>query len=69
VSGGVGAGTARRMEHPDETPLSDEGRRGAVPDDQPLGAPAGPGDENMPQRPLTRPGQDGPREPSPDDDR
>lgn len=57
------------MEHTDDAPLADEGRRGAIPDDQPLAAPAGPGDENMPSRPLTRgPGEDGPHEPSPDED-
>jgi hypothetical protein len=58
------------MEHPEDAPLAGDGRRGAVPDDQPVGGPpAGPGDENMPQRPLTHPGEEGPREPSPDDDR
>lgn len=58
------------MEHTDDTPLGDEGQRGATPDDQPLGGSAGPGDENMPSRPLTsEPGGDGPREPSPDEDR
>ena len=57
------------MEHADDAPLADEGQRGATPDDQPLGGPAGPGDENMPSRPLTSgPGGDGPREPSPEDD-
>jgi hypothetical protein len=57
------------MEHDESAPLSDEGQRGATPDDQPLGGPAGPGDENMPARPITREGDDGPREPSPDDER
>lgn len=58
------------MEHTDDAPLADEGDRGATPDDQPLGAPAGPGDENMPSRPVTSgAGEDGPREPSPDEDR
>jgi hypothetical protein len=57
------------MEHPDDAPLADEGERGAIPDDQPLGGPAGPGDENMPARPVTsQPGGDGPREPSPEKD-
>lgn len=58
------------MEHTDDTPPADEGERGAIPDDQPLGGPAGPGDENMPSRPVTSgPGTDGPHEPSPDEDR
>lgn len=58
------------MEHTDDTPLADEGRRGATPDDQPLGGSAGPGDENMPARPLTRDSRaEGPREPSPDEER
>ena len=58
------------MERPDDAPLADEGQRGATPDDQPLGSPAGPGDENMPARPVTPgPGGDGPREPSPAKDR
>ena len=58
------------MEHTDDAPLADEGQRSAIPDDQPLGGPVGPGDENMPPRPLTPDsGQDGPREPSPDDER
>jgi hypothetical protein len=58
------------MEHPDDAPLADEGQRGATPDDQPLGGPAGPGDEDMPARPVTsEPGGDGPREPSPEKDR
>ncbi|HEV2776750.1 MAG TPA: hypothetical protein VGV90_14245 [Solirubrobacteraceae bacterium] len=58
------------MERPDDAPLADEGQRGATPDDQPLGGPAGPGDENMPPRPVTSgPGGDGPREPSPAKDR
>jgi hypothetical protein len=56
------------MEHDEATPLADEGRRGAIPDDQPLGAPVGPGDENMPPRPLTPPGESGPREPHPDEE-
>ena len=56
------------MEHPDEAPLAGEGARGAVPDDQPRGDATGPGDENMPARPLTpEHGADGPREPSPED--
>ena len=56
------------MEHPDEAPLNDEGRRGAVPDDQPRGGAAGPGDENMPSRPLTpEHGADGPSEPAPEE--
>jgi hypothetical protein len=39
-----------------------------VPDDQPRGGAAGPGDENMPARPVTpQHGADGPREPSPED--
>jgi hypothetical protein len=56
------------MEHPDDAPLADDGERDPVPNDQPLGGPAGPGDENMPPRPLTPPGEEGPREPSPDED-
>jgi hypothetical protein len=56
------------MKHDDDAPLADDGARGAVPDDQPLGGPAGPGDENMPPRPLTpRSPEDGPREPAPDE--
>jgi hypothetical protein len=56
------------MEHHDEAPLADDGERSAIPDDQPVGGPAGPEDENMPPRPLTpgRPGEQGPREPSPE---
>jgi hypothetical protein len=54
------------MEQSESAPLADEGDRGAIPDDQPLGAPAGPGDENMPSRPITRAGEEGPREPEPD---
>jgi hypothetical protein len=57
------------MEHDETAPLSDEGERAAIPADQPLGGPAGPGDENMPARPLTPPGESGPREPSPDEER
>jgi hypothetical protein len=53
------------MERTDPVPLADDGERGAVPDDQPIGGPAGPGDENMAPRPLVTPGEDGPREPSP----
>jgi len=57
------------MEQRDDAPLADEGDRGAIPDDQPLAGAAGPGDENMPSRPLTPAfGEDGPREPSPDED-
>ncbi|HEV2061086.1 MAG TPA: hypothetical protein VGR11_17170 [Solirubrobacteraceae bacterium] len=57
------------MEHTEDAPLADEGRRGSIPDDQPVGGPTGPGDENMPSRPLTPgPGEEGPREPSPDED-
>jgi hypothetical protein len=55
------------MEHSDDAPLADDGDRGPVPDDQPLGGPAGPEDENMPSRPLTPgPGEEGPREPAPE---
>ena len=54
------------VEHNDPAPPADEARRGAVPDDQPLGGPAGPRDENVPQRPLTKSGVDGPREPTPE---
>ena len=55
------------MEHDQSAPLADEGERGAIPDDQPLGTPAGPGDENMPARPITS-DEAGPREPSPDEE-
>lgn len=55
------------MEHRDDTPLADEGERGAIPDDQPVHGRTGPGDENMPSRPLTpASGEDGPREPAPE---
>ena len=58
------------MQHNDDAPLADEGQRGAIPDDQPLGGPVGPEDENMPPRPLAPGhGEDGPREPSPEEDR
>jgi len=56
------------MKHDESAPLSDEGERGAIPDDQPAGGPVGPGDENMPARPITPPSEDGPREPSPDEE-
>jgi hypothetical protein len=51
------------MEHRDDAPLADDGRRGPIPDDQPAGGPAGPEDENMPARPLA---DDGPQEPAPE---
>jgi hypothetical protein len=54
------------MEENDPAPLADDGERGAIPNDQPLGGPAGPGDENMPPRPLKTSGEEGPREPSPE---
>lgn len=58
------------MEHTDDAPLVDDGQRSAIPDDQPLDGAVGPGDENMPSRPVTSgPGEDGPREPSPEEDR
>ena len=50
------------MEHPDQAPLADDGEHSATPNDQPLGGPSGPEDENMPARPLA---DDGPQEPSP----
>ena len=33
------------MEHRDDAPLADESRAGAIPNDQPLGAAAGPGED------------------------
>lgn len=42
------------MEHADDAPLADEPRERTVPNDQPVGGPpAGPEDENMPERPLS----------------
>jgi hypothetical protein len=54
------------MEETNPAPLADDGEHGAIPDDQPIGGPAGPGDENMQPRPITTPGEEGPREPSPE---